>query len=66
MTKMKKTLMVRFANENVYYSRIDIDITKIKNEMVFAHEVFFDIDNIRVAVKKEDWEEIKNEIVEQR
>lgn len=58
--------MVRFANENVYYSRIDIDITKIKNEMVFSHEVFFDIDDIRVAVKKEDWEEIKNEIVEQR
>lgn len=58
--------MVRFANENVYYSRIDIDITKIKNEMVFAHEVFFDIDDIRVAVKKEDWEEIKNEIVEQK
>jgi len=63
---MKKTLMVRFANENVYYSRIDIDITKIKNEMVFSHEVFFDVDNIRVAVKKEDWEEIKNEIEEQR
>jgi len=58
--------MVRFANENVYYSRIDIDITKIKNEMVFSHEVFFDVDNIRVAVKKEDWEEIKNEIVEQK
>lgn len=63
---MKKTLMVRFANENVYYSRIDIDITKIKNEMVFSHEVFFDVDDIRVAIKKEDWDEIKNEIVQQR
>lgn len=58
--------MVRFANENVYYSRIDIDITKIKNEMVFSHEVFFDVDDIRVAIKKEDWDEIKNEIVQQR
>lgn len=58
--------MVRFANENVYYSRIDIDITKIKNEMVFSHEVFFDVDDIRVAIKKEDWDEIKNEIAQQR
>lgn len=51
--------MVRFANESVYYSRIDIDTKKIKNPMVFPQEVFFDVDNIRVAVKKEDWEEIK-------
>lgn len=58
--------MVRFANESVYYSRIDIDVTKIKNEMVFPNEVFFEVDGVRVAVQKEDWEEIKNEIVEQR
>lgn len=64
--KMKRTLMVRFANESVYYSRIDIDVTKIKNEMVFPNEVFFEVDGVRVAVQKEDWEEIKNEIVEQR
>lgn len=62
---MKKTLMVRFANENVYYSRIDIDITKIKNEMVFSHEVFFDVDDIRVAIKKEDWDEIKKELTKE-
>lgn len=58
--------MVRFANESIYYSRIDIDTKKIKNPMVFPQEVFFDVDNIRVAVKKEDWEEIKNEIGEQK
>lgn len=52
--------MVRFANESIYYKRINIDVTKIKNPMVFAHEVFFDIDKIRVAVKREDWDEIKN------
>jgi len=64
--KMRRTLMVRFANESVYYSRIDIDVTKIKNEMVFPNEVFFDVDGVRVAVQKEDWEEIKNVIEEQK
>lgn len=58
--------MVRFANESVYYSRIDIDVTKIKNEMVFPNEVFFDVDGVRVGVQKEDWEEIKNVIEEQK
>lgn len=64
--KMRRTLMVRFANESVYYSRIDIDVTKIKNEMVFPNEVFFEVDGVRVAVQKEDWEEIKNVIEEQK
>lgn len=64
--KMRRTLMVRFANESVYYSRIDIDVTKIKNELVFPNEVFFEVDGVRVAVQKEDWEEIKNVIGEQK
>lgn len=64
--RMRRTLMVRFANESVYYSRIDIDVTKIKNEMVFPNEVFFEVDGVRVAVQKEDWEEIKNVIEEQK
>jgi hypothetical protein len=54
--KMKKVeVLVRFANEGVYYSRITIDPKKIENPMVFTNEVFFTIDGIRVAVKKEDW-----------
>ena len=55
--------MVRFANESVYYTRIDVDVTKIKNPMVFSQEVFFDVDDIRVAIKKEDWDEIKDKIL---
>ena len=55
--------MVRFANESVYYTRIDVDIKKIKNPMVFSQEVFFDVDDIRVAIKKEDWDEIKDKIL---
>ena len=60
---MKKTLMVRFANESVYYTRIDVDVKKIKNPMVFSQEVFFDVDDIRVGIKKEDWDEIKDKIL---
>ena len=55
--------MVRFANESVYYTRIDVDVKKIKNPMVFSQEVFFDVDDIRVAIKKEDGDEIKDKIL---
>ena len=56
---MKKEVFVRFANEGVYYSRIMIDPKKIEKPMIFTDEVFFNIDGIRVSVKKEDWEELQ-------
>jgi hypothetical protein len=59
---MKKELMVRFANESIYYTRITVSLDKIKGPLEFPNEVFFTIDDTRVAVKREDWEEIKNEI----
>jgi hypothetical protein len=59
---MKKELMVRFANESIYYTRITVSLDKIKDALEFPNEVFFTIDDTRVAVKREDWEEIKNEI----
>lgn len=55
----KVRLLVRFANENVYYSTIEINPKNIKDPMEFPNEVFFTIDGIRVAVKKEDWENIE-------
>jgi len=51
----KVEVLVRFANETVYYNKINIDPTKIENPMVFIDEVFVSIDGIRVAMKKEDW-----------
>ena len=58
--KMKKIdVLVRFANEGVYYNTISINPKKIENPMVFTDEVFFTIDGIRVAVKKDDWERIE-------
>jgi len=51
----KVEVLVRFANEGGYYSRITINPKKIESPMVFTDEVFFTIDGIRVAVKKNDW-----------
>jgi hypothetical protein len=56
---MKKEVFVRFANQGVYYTRIMVDPKKIEKPMIFTNEVFFNIDGIRVSVKKEDWEELQ-------
>ena len=61
---MKKEVFVRYANDSVYYTRIMIDPKKIENPLIFPNEVFFDIDGIRVAVKKEDWEELQKQQTE--
>jgi hypothetical protein len=58
---MKKEVFVRYANEGVYYSRIMVDPKNIQEPMIFPNEVFFTVDNIRVAVKKEDWEELQKD-----
>ena len=55
----KVEVLVRFANESVYYNKIKIDPLKIKDPMVFTDEVFVTIDGVRVAMKKEDWDNLK-------
>ena len=55
----KVEVLVRFANESVYYNRIKIDPSKIEEPMVFTDEVFVTIDGVRVAMKKEDWNNLK-------
>ncbi len=55
----KVEILVRFANESVYYNKIKIDPLKIKDPMVFTDEVFVTIDGVRVAMKKEDWNNLK-------
>jgi len=61
---MKEELLVRFANESLYYTRIEIDLEKIKNVLVFPNEVFFSVDDIRVAIKKEDWNNLQEKYKE--
>jgi len=36
----KVEVLVRFANESVYYNKIKIDPTKMEDPMVFTDEVF--------------------------
>jgi hypothetical protein len=55
----KVEVLVRFANESVYYNKIKIDPSKIEDPMIFTDEVFVTIDGIRVAMKKEDWNDLK-------
>ena len=55
----KIDILVRFANEGTYYNTISIDPKKIEDPMIFTDEVFVTIDGIRVAMKKEDWNNLK-------
>lgn len=56
----KLEVMVRFANEGVYYNTIKINPKSVKDPMVFPNETFFTIDGIRVAVKNDDWKKIES------
>lgn len=58
---MEKTeIYVRFANGSQYYNKINIDISKITNVNEIGNEVFFTVDNLRVAAPIKEWLQIKN------
>ena len=51
---MSKTkIPVRFANESTSTANIEIDPKKLKEVMIFQDEVFAVIDDIRIAIKRE-------------
>ena len=58
---MKKEVYVRFANEGVYYSKVNVNPKNLKDPQIFDDEVFCTIDGIRVAIKRKDWEDLQNE-----
>lgn len=58
---MKKEVYVRFANEGVYYNKINVNPNNLKDPQIFDEEVFCTIDGIRVAMKRNEWEDLKNE-----
>lgn len=51
--------MVRFANETVYHTFIELDVDKLEKVVVFPEEVFGTIDGVRLALKREDYEQLK-------
>ena len=55
----KVEIYVRFPNEGEYYNKISINPSKISNPRIFKDEVFFNIDGITVATRKEYWEKIE-------
>lgn len=61
---MKKKVLVRLEESTLYKTHKEIDFLKVKNIMLFPNDVFFEIDGLKVAVKREDWDNIQNEILE--
>jgi hypothetical protein len=55
----KVKIYVRFPNDGEYYTKINVNPTKIEDPMIFMDEVFVTIDGIRVAMKKKDWNNLK-------
>lgn len=55
----KQEVYVRMANDSVYYSRIMVNPEKFENPHFIGEEVFCTIDGIRVAIKKEDWNTLR-------
>jgi len=58
-TTKKVELYIRFANESDYDSKITINLNQIENPVIFRDEVFVRIDGITVAIKREDWDNLK-------
>jgi hypothetical protein len=58
---MKQEVLVKLAGSMVYNKRIDIDPNNLTNILKFPKEVFADIDGIRIAIMRVDYEQlIKN------
>ena len=57
---MKKEIYVRFAHDGTYYNKIKVNFDSLKDPKVFTEEVFCTIDGVRVAMKRKDWEDLKN------
>ena len=65
---MKQEVLIKLAGTDVYNKRINIDPIKLTNILKFPKEVFADIDGVRVAIKRDDFEQLikKNEKIKQR
>ena len=61
---MKQRVLVRFANEMHYVNTIELDPTKLTDIMRFRDEVFATIDDMRIAIRREDFDAFDLDIVE--
>jgi hypothetical protein len=58
---MKQPVLVRFANESYHSTIIDLDVSKLINVVKFPKEVFGTIDGIRIAILREEYEQLIKE-----
>jgi len=58
---MKKEIYVRFTNDGTYFNKIKVSYDELEDCKVYSNEVFCTIKGIRMAIKKNDWEDLKNE-----
>ena len=49
---------VRFANESTTTTNIEIDPSKLREVQIFDKEVFATIDEIRIAISREDYNKL--------
>ena len=49
---------IRFANESEAYTSIELNPKRLKEIQIFQDEVFATIDDIRIAIKIEDYNKL--------
>ena len=59
---MEKEIYARFPNDGTYYNKIKVSFDDLKDCKVYSEEVFCTVKGIRIAIKINDWEDLKNEI----
>ena len=58
---MEKEIYARFPNDGTYYNKIKVSYDELEDCKVYSDEVFCTEKGIRIAIKKNDWEDLKNE-----
>ena len=63
---MKQPVLVRFANESYHSTIIDLDISKLEDVIKFPKEIFGTIDGVRIAILREEYEQVFKKFQEQK
>ena len=56
--QVKYPVMIRFANEDTYYTTIEIRPDMLKDIDKFPQHVFVTLDNLRVSIKRDDFDKM--------
>jgi hypothetical protein len=56
MKQHKYPVLVRFANESIYYTTIDLHPDMLTDILKFDRDVFVTVDGTRISIKREDYD----------